>query len=103
MTILFIYLAYILKAFADAQAHHRYKIRVNGFWTIGGGRRLRWTNYPFDSWHVANSLNGVMWFTAAVFAYFNFMPLFNTWVDLSIGFVTGSIPVFNFFYNKVFK
>lgn len=55
MTILFVILAAVCKAFADAQAHHGYMVR-GGFWGVGTGKRIRFTNYPFDSWHVANSL-----------------------------------------------
>jgi hypothetical protein len=97
MTILLVILAAICKAFADAQAHHQYKV-TGGFWSVAEGSFLPFTKYRFNSWHVANSL-----FIWAMLAGFRFHESYiNWWADFAISGVLF-IVIFNTFYNRVFK
>lgn len=90
--ILLIFIAAFLKAFADANAFHRYMANKGAFWDVAKGKYIPYTKYRFNSWHVANSL---------MICCFVYAITLKIWFTLIIG--IAFILVFNFFYNKVFK
>jgi hypothetical protein len=95
MSLVFIILAAICKAVADTIAHHYDTSIFRGkkfFNPEIQGKKLPFTNYPFDGWHVANSLM-IFFFCLAVFWF--------TWKLLLSGALF--IIVFNLFYNKILR
>lgn len=95
IALLLITFAAICKAVADTIAHHYYDSVFNGkkfFNPNIQGKKLPFTNYPFDGWHLANS-GMIFFFLLAAFS-------------ISLKFLIGSILfiiVFNVFYNKILR
>lgn len=91
----FIALAAICKAVSDTIAHHYDTSIFKGkdfFNPEIQGKRLPFTSYPFDGWHVFNSLM-IVFFCLAVF--------WISWKLLLAGVLF--ILVFNLFYNTILK
>lgn len=92
---IFFILAAICKAIADTIAHHYDTSIFEGidfFDPAIQGKKIPFTNYPFDGWHVANSLM-IVFFVLAVFGF--------TLKALVAG--VFFILFFNLFYNKVLR
>lgn len=98
---LLITIAAMMKAVADTIAHHGggvlrrkwgdfFDINVQG-WIIPG------TKYPFNGWHIANSITIASLILAAVIN--STVPWWIMFILLS----TVFILVFNLFWNKVLK
>lgn len=93
--LLCIALAGVFKAVADTIAHHYSTSVFNGkdfFNPEIQGKRLPFTKYPLDGWHVANSCMIFCFCVGAVGV---------TWKVLAAGFIF--IIVFNLFYNTILK
>lgn len=96
MQALFIILAAICKAFADAQAHHGYMVRKHWFWSVDRGPLIPFTKYRPNSWHIANSIM-ITSFLTGIF--------YNDPNPVLCVAVSGTLFLifFNTLYNKIFK
>jgi hypothetical protein len=99
MIFVFIILGAICKAIADTLAHHFHSsiFRYMGnlwdpqiSWIYA--KRIPFTKYPLDAWHISNSLM-IIFFCLAAFGF--------TWKVIVAG-VLFNI-VFNTFYNKLLR
>jgi hypothetical protein len=99
MSLVFIILAAICKAVADTLSHHfhtsvfRYMGKLwnpEVSWKIA--KRIPFTKYPVDAWHIANSLM-IIFFLLAVFGF--------SWMVIVGGIVFNL--AFNTFYNKILR
>lgn len=86
------------KSIADTIEHHKGKsvFRNKKFWSNGTGKHLPLSKYPFDGWHVSNSMMIVSFVVAAVLHE----PSLAWYFEIPIAGI-GFILVFNIFYNKI--
>jgi hypothetical protein len=98
ITAVLICLAAIFKAVADTIAHHKERsiFAKSRFWSNGTGKHLPFTKYPFDGWHIANSLMIASFIAGCVLH----RPLLTWFVEIPV-YGAGFIAVFNLFYNKI--
>lgn len=104
LSILFITVSAIAKAFADTLDHH-FDTSIFKHWSrvyfdpnIIHKTGLQIFGYPVDGWHIANSIM-IFAFLAVPLVY---KPKYKWWIDYLIG-GTIFILVFNLFYNFIFK
>lgn len=96
--ILLIVIAAVAKAIVDTVHHHPRTMIFRGwFWTLWPHRYVvPFTNFPFDAWHVFNSV------MIAAFIGAGTLPGFAWYIELPL-FGSLFILTFNIFYNKIFK
>lgn len=94
---LLIIIAAISKAFVDTIAFHRGGKLKGDFFNINKqGKMLPFTSYPFDGFHLFNSLMIVCFIAAGS------LQGFRWYVDIPVlGIIF--ISVFNLFFNKILK
>jgi len=101
IALLLIIIAAICKAVADTIAHHYYDSMFNGskfFNPNIQGKKLPFTNYPFDGWHLSNSVMIIAFVLAAVFH----TPLLKWYYEIVIAGAVFNLT-FNLFYNKLLR
>lgn len=101
-SLIFIIISAISKAISDTLSHH-YKNSIfykkGDFWDINKqGKFLRFTKYPFDGWHIFNSIMIISFITGFVF----YEQTFNPVLEIFIGGIVFNLT-FNLFYNKILK
>jgi len=96
-----ILLAAIFKAVADTVAHHYDTsiFRWNDFYNpLKQGKKIPFTKYPLDGWHLANSLMIVSFICAWAFH----KPILKWYYEIPIAGVAFNLT-FNLFYNKILR
>lgn len=100
--LIFIIISAFAKATSDTLAHH-YSSSIfynkGDFWNIKKqGKFLPFTKYPFDGWHIFNSIMIISFITGFVF----YEQTINPILEILIGGIVFNLT-FNLFYNKILK